>query len=70
MPPTGSDGDRQLDGRWAADRLEHVVGAAVGQVSKGRGGLGGVLAGEQRVGGAERARDIELRRDPVDRHDP
>ena len=53
MPPSGSALDRELDGRRPADRLEHEVGAAVGQVAQRLDGRRSVVRRQQAVGRAE-----------------
>jgi hypothetical protein len=63
-------GDRGLDRGRQADRLEARVGPAVGHVPDRAQRLGRVVAGEEPIGGADRPRQLELRRDPIDGHDP
>ena len=49
--------DRELDRRDAADRLEHEVRPAVGQVAQGGDRAGRVVGGDEAVGRADRAGD-------------
>ena len=59
--------ERLLRGRVEADRLERVVDAAAGELDDGEHRIGRGRVDD--VGGAERLRELELRRDTVDRDD-
>jgi hypothetical protein len=61
-------GDGQVDRFGAADRLEHEVGSAVGEVAQSLERIGWI-AGEDRGGGPDRSGRLELGGDAVDGDD-
>ena len=58
--------ERLLGGRLQPDRLERVVDAAAGELDAPRA-TASVVGRVDDIGGAERPRQLELRRDAVDR---